>query len=181
MMDDMGPAGERELWSQTSPGGWVARDVYLFALSCFVPLDLFLLTSSITVAAPVTALVVLAHLIWAALAIRSWWRHYRTVVRMWTDPARPGIVWLRRADDTVESLVPDRIRQIRVVHTTGWFQGENPQSYRLTRVSLQAGLASYPLGELDSWPATRKALERTFPGARLNERTIHRSSRESAD
>jgi hypothetical protein len=123
------------------------------------------------------------------------------ISRIWTDPGRPGVVLMRRADGKVRTLGPARVRKIVLVHSSGSYRDERTgepgewHSYSLTRATLRAGLTWYatqnqtlPSGaaEATGWdqPSLSETLDRlaaTFPKAWLRERHVTVSSQESAE
>ncbi|MEV8509206.1 hypothetical protein AB0368_30825 [Actinoplanes sp. NPDC051475] len=125
----------------------------------------------------------------------------REISRVWTDSGRPGVLLMRRAGGAVQTLDPARVRRIFLVHTSGSYRDERPgepgesHSYVLTRVTLRAGLTWYttpnqPLPDSEpgdagreqpSRPETRRRLVATFPNARLSQRHLRRSQRESTE
>ncbi|MFF5235230.1 hypothetical protein [Dactylosporangium sp. NPDC000521] len=125
----------------------------------------------------------------------------RTIIRMWTDPTRPGVVMMRRDDGVIRTLNPARIGKVVLVQTSGSYNDARPgelgewRSYLLTRLALRSGLTWYTTpyqtlprdraaGVGPDRPTSREVDSRlvaTFPNARIAQRSIVLSSRESTD
>jgi hypothetical protein len=123
----------------------------------------------------------------------------RKILRVWTDPGRPGVVLVRGVDGAVRKLNPARVRKIRLVRTSGSYQNERPgelgtwHSYLLVRMAFRIGLTWYTTrqqslpdsgdtrGEQPSWSETLRRLAVTFPNARISERHVQLSGQEGFD
>ncbi|MFI5908099.1 hypothetical protein [Dactylosporangium sp. NPDC051541] len=180
--------GERVLWSHRADGPAARRAWALPAGAVLLAVALIGMAVGVHSAglAAVVAFALLAGpalLLWHFLRTRR-----RTITRVWTDPARPGVVLLRTGG-TVRALNPARVRRIRLVHTSGAYRDERPgeriewHGYSLTRLTLRAGLTWYstPDQARSGTAGTRELLAATFRNARISEHDRHVSSQESAD